>query len=397
MTGSCQGEGTPEKPGPGDNARLAGMTWAHMVNDGATNYLPGVLPAVLIDVHEPLSLAGALVAALAVGQGFQPLVGLVSDRVGGRIVLITGFAMTSLGGALLGDAHSFGVLVLLLLMIGLGTSLFHPQALASIRSITRGRRGLRTSIFLVGGEAGRGLWPTLASLIVVHFGVGYLWIIGIPGVVTIWVVFHFAPSLGPKSRSPRGQQSPPIKAKGLLPVVVLVAYAALRAFGIFGLVTFIPILWHERGDSLVSGASVITAVIVVGIVGNLGGGHLTDLVGRRLVLIGSAATAAALLVPMGYVQGFWLWIIAGVLGCSLFMTLSTTIMIGQDIFPANPSLGSGVALGLSNAIGAVMVLLASLFIEPRDIYVGFVVIAVGSALSIGVALVFPRGLMRSHF
>lgn len=395
MTKGNETDPNPRKAGPVNDVRLAGMTWAHMVNDGATNYLPGVLPAVLINAHEPLSLAGSLIAALAIGQALQPLIGWISDRVGGRSILIVGFAMTSLGGALLGESHSFAVLILLLLMIGIGTSLFHPQALAGIRSITHGRRGLRTSIFLVGGEFGRGLWPTLASLIVAYLGLGYLWIIGLPGLITIGLLFYLAPSLTPKPKPAKGTKKPPKEVKTFLPLTILIAYTGLRAFAIFGLVTFIPILWHERGNSLVEGATVITVILVVGIVGNLSGGHLTDLLGKRLILVGSALAVAALLIPMGYVQGFWVWIIAGVLGCVLFMTLSTTIMIGQDIFPANPSLGSGIALGLANAIGAVMVLVGGLVIGASHIHTAFIAMAVASVLSALIALAFPQVLMKT--
>jgi len=370
------------------------MTWVHMINDGAANYLPGVLPAVLIDAHEPLSLAGSLVAALAIGQALQPLIGWISDRVGGRTILVIGFAMTSLGGALLGETHTMAVLVVLLVLIGVGTSLFHPQALAGIRSITTGRRGLRTSFFLVGGELGRGLWPTLASLVVAHLGLGYLWIIGLPGALTIGFLPRWAPALQPK-RAGTAHSTPKVAwMRHVRPLSVLIAYAGLRAFAIFGLVTFVPVLWHVRGDSLVEGAAIITTILVVGIVGNLGGGHMTDLLGKRLVLVGSALAVALLVLPMGYVRGPIVWAVAALLGCVLFMTLSTTIMVGQDILPENPSLGSGIALGLANAIGALVVLLIGLFIGKSDIHVAFLAMSAASLLAALVAVAFPEALMQ---
>ncbi|WP_298338176.1 MFS transporter [Ferrimicrobium sp.] len=380
-----------------NDARLVGMTWAHMVNDGAANYLPGVLPAILIDAHEPLSLAGSLVAALAIGQALQPLIGWFSDRVGGRTILITGFAMTSLGGALLGETHSMPVLITLLLLIGLGTSLFHPQALAGIRSITNGRRGLRTSFFLVGGELGRGLWPTLTSLVVAHLGLGYLWIVGIPGLVTVGLLFRWAPSLTPKAKSTVKPTQHTSWTRHLAPLSALIAYTGLRAFAIFGLVTFIPVLWHLRGESLVDGASVITTILAVGIVGNLGGGHLTDRFGKRFVLVSSALAVAVLIVPMVYVHGLATWFIAAILGCALFMTLSTTILIGQEILPENPSLGSGIALGLSNAIGAVLVLIVGLVIGTSAIHDAFYAMSAASLITVAVAFAFPKALMaRDH-
>lgn len=379
---------------PSNDARLVGMTWAHMINDGAANYLPGVLPAILIDAHEPLSLAGSLIAALAIGQAVQPLVGWISDRVGGRSILITGFAMTSLGGALLGETHNIGAIIALLLVIGIGTSLFHPQTLAAIRSITHGRRGLRTSFFLVGGELGRGLWPTLASLVVTRLGIGYLWIIGLPGLLTIGFLFHWAPWQTPRPREPAESRKRLLPSANRWPLAVLIAYTGLRAFAMFGLATFVPVLWHLRGKSLVTGAAVVTTILVVGIVGNLGGGHLTDLLGKRLVLVGSTLLVAALVLGIYYVHGAGLWITAGILGCVLFMTLSTTIMIGQDIFPQNPSLGSGIALGFSNALGAMIVLVTGLFISHSNIQDAFYAMAAASVIASLCALGFPHWLMQ---
>ncbi|MCK4177515.1 MFS transporter [Aciditerrimonas ferrireducens] len=388
----ASGEITRSEDAGGD-AQLVGMTWAHMVNDGAANYLPGVLPAVLLHAHEPLGLAGSLVAALAIGQVLQPLIGWVSDRLGGRAILVAGFVLTSTGGALLAWTRSLALLIPVLVVIGIGTSLFHPQALAVARSLTRGRRGLRTAFFLVGGELGRGLWPTLASLVVAHLGLGALWIIGLPGLLTVSFLIRWAPRQPPRpavSLVPRRGSGPPGQARAFS---LLVVYATLRGFAIFGLVTFVPVLWHLRGRSLVSGAGVVTTILVVGIVGNLGGGHLADRLGRRVVLVGSALAVAALVVPVGYLHGPGVWVLAGVLGCALFMTLSTTIMIGQDTFPESPSLGSGIALGLSNALGALVVLVVGLLIPDADVRLAFVAMGAASLLAAGVALGFPSSVV----
>ncbi|MCL4421831.1 MAG: MFS transporter, partial [Actinobacteria bacterium] len=220
-------------------------------------------------------------------------------------------------------------------------------------------------------------------------------IIGIPGLLTISFLLRWAPSHAPKPAPKHRDSTSPRWTGRRLPLSVLIIYAGLRAFAIFGLVTFVPVLWHLRGESLVSGASVITTILVVGIVGNLGGGHLTDRLGKRVVLVGSAAAVAALIVPMGYLQGPGVWIIAAILGCVLFMTLSTTIMVGQDIFPESPSLGSGIALGLSNAIGALIVLATGFFVNKSDIHVEFLAMTAASLLAMLAALAFPRSLMAS--
>ncbi len=381
---------TEERPEHHAGGRLLGLTWAHLLNDGAANYLPGVLPAVLASVHLPLRMAGVLVAALIVGQALQPLVGWVADRVGGRSLVVAGLVLSTAGGGLLAVAHSTTVLVLLLLLIGIGSAFFHPQALAGVRSLVRDRQGLRTSAFLVGGELGRGIWPTAASLVAANLGLGSLWILAVPGAVTAVFLARWAPALPRRPRQGRAIRW----REHARPLAVLVGYRGVRALTTYGVVTFVPVMWHVRGGSLVAGASIITTMIVVGVVGNLWGGHLADRIGRRPVLVVSAVATSALIFPVVYLRGAAVWVAAALLGMALFLTASTTVLIGQDIFPENRSMGSGIALGLANGIGALLVLVVGLWVHAGDVVTVFWVLAalgLGSAL---LALAFPRSLVR---
>ena len=151
---------TADKARPQPN-RLAGMSWAHFLNDGAANYLPGVLPAILISMNLSVALAGTIMAALLMGQALQPLVGLLADRVGGRIMVVAGLAGSSLGGALVGFVSGFWSLLAVLALIGIYNSFFHPQALAGIRQLGGKKPGMAMSAFMVGGEVGRGVWPVI--------------------------------------------------------------------------------------------------------------------------------------------------------------------------------------------------------------------------------------------
>ncbi|HET9016373.1 MAG TPA: MFS transporter [Thermomicrobiaceae bacterium] len=369
-------------------SRLLGLTWAHFLNDGAANYLPGVLPAVLLVLHEPLQLAGALTAALSIGQGAQPLAGWLADRIGGRYLVAVGLLASSVGGALLGQARQLWMLLALLLLTGLGSALFHPQALASVRRLSGAQPGILTAAFLVGGEAGRGIWPTAASLIYTQFGLRSLWIVAIPALITAPLLLRWAPPLVPK---PRGAS---IRwRRHARPLTLLLSYRGTRSLVMFGLVTFIPIMWHVRGGSLVSGASIITTLLLVGVIGSLGGGHLADRLGRRPVLVVSSVASAVLILPIAYAHGAWIWIDAAVLGVALFLSASPTVLIGQDIFPENPALGSGIAMGLSGGIGAVFVLALGFLVTPSDVVTVFWVLAAVGLLTVLPALAFPQRLM----
>lgn len=332
--------------------RLTGLSWAHFLNDGAANYLPGVLPAILIQLDLSIALAGTIMAALLIGQGLQPLFGLLADRIGGRLLTVLGLLGSTLGGAALGVVASVPWLIAVLVMIGVSNALFHPQALVGVRRLAGARQGIAMSVFLVGGEIGRGVWPVLAGALMATGGQLWLCALAIPGLLTLPLLLRWAPSLPAR----RSDAQPIAWARHARPLALLVVFCALRAFVIFALVMLMPLIWAAQGGSLTAGASLITVVLVVGIIGNLAGGWLSDHLGSRLILVVSLLSAAALAMVFMAASGVWLWIIGGGLGIALFSTLPLTILIAQDILPENRSFGSGLALGLANALGAIGVI-----------------------------------------
>lgn len=333
--------------------RLAVMSWAHFLNDGASNYLPGVLPAILRLLHVSVGFAGTIMAALIIGQTVQPLFGWLADRTGGRMFILLGVGGSALGGALVGVVPTLLGLIGVLVLIGVANSLFHPQALAAVRQLGSRNIGLVMSVFLVGGELGRGVWPLLASLVVVGLGVKALWILAIPAFLTLPLIAVKVPQL-PRRRTHLVAVDWSRAGKD---IGLVVAFRTMRAVLLFSLLTFVPLLWHARGGSLVGGAALLTTFLVVGIVGNVGGGHLADRFGRRTVLGITTVMSVFLLAIFLLVTGVWQWLALAGLGVVMFASLPVTILMGQDALPANRSLGSGLTVGFSNGLGAIVVML----------------------------------------
>ncbi|APZ43176.1 MFS transporter [Acidihalobacter ferrooxydans] len=371
--------------------RLAGLSWLHFLNDGSANYLPGILPAVLIALHQDVALAGGLMSALLVGQALQVFSGWFADRIGGRLFIVIGVLGTSLAAAMIGLAPSMWVLIPALIVIGISSALFHPQALAGARALSGDRRGFGMSLFLVGGELGRGIWPLIASLVVVYWGLHYLWLLALPALFSAAFLWRQLPIQKPR----HAEAKPIVWREHIGPMSTLVGFSLLRALTIFGVVTFLPILWHERGYDLTQGAELITVLLVVGIIGNIGGGHLSDRIGRRAVLLGSSLFGALLLAAFLLSSGAWQMVILGLLGIALFASLPLGVLIGQDIFPENRSLGSGIALGLSNGLAAVA--LAALGFVQAAHGVDYVLWLLVGAITLAgfVSLALPAGTRKA--
>ncbi|MGH7905658.1 MAG: MFS transporter [Candidatus Binataceae bacterium] len=347
----AQPRGFGEKSAAGFN--LFSLAWLHFLNDGASNYLPGVLPAVLEMLHIPVALVGAVMAGLLIGQIIQPVCGWVADRTGGRMFIIVGLIGSTAGGALLVLSPNDWVLGLALIIIGIGNSIFHPQAMTAVRHLPGRSHGLFMSVYQIGGELGRGIWPMLASLLVVAISLRAVALLAIPALLTLPFIAPQLPRL-PRRRPAQTHYRWRHYVKGFSPVV---AFAALRSTLTYSLATFLPLWWVHRGGSLVTGAALVTTLFTVGIIGNLGGGYFSDRIGRRVVASIACVMSSALLAIFLLVNGFVIWIVLALLGISVFATLPIQVLAGQDVMPEDRAMGSGMSLGFSSGIGAVAIAL----------------------------------------
>lgn len=366
--------------------QLVGMSWAHFINDGAANFLPGILPAILVSLDMPVSLVGTLMTALLVGQGVQPFVGLLGDRIGGRSLTLAGLVGSSLGAGLVGLATSPAMLVGVLVLIGISNAFFHPQALVGVRQLSAGPQGLAMSSFLAGGEVGRGVWPVLASACVALGGVRWLWLLALPGLVSVFWLARCAPAL-PMRRTRASLVSWRSHLGG---VTRLVLYCSLRSFATYAVTALLPLMWSAGGGSLTPGASLIAVLTIVGVVGNLGGGWLADHLGSRRLLVAAMGLSAVCALVLTQAGGLWLWLVTAVLGIGLFATLPLTVLIAQDLLPENRSFGSGLSLGLANALGAVAMIVIGPIVDAGGTRVGLLVAAATMVAAAILALWVPQ-------
>lgn len=372
---------------PSAGLGLAALSWAHFLNDGYVNYLPAVIPVLLEQFHLQIALVGTMILAVqGVGSLLQPVLGWRADRTGGRSFVLVGLTMSALGASFIGLAPSYWLLIALLTVAGLGNAAFHPQALASARSITETREGAAMSFFLIGGELGRGVWPVVAGLLVMSLGLHSLWLFAIPGVLTLFILVRLTPHLAPvPSRAVRDAWQ-----SNRRPTLALVGFVGLRQTVSYGVVTFVPLLWHAHGGSLIAGASLISVMLVVGILGNFSGGVIADYLGRRPVIISSSLLSAVLLALFLLSGGIWLWITLALLGIAVFATAPVTILVGQDLFPKSHSMASGIALGIGNAIGAFAIFVLGFVAQYYGIGASMWWIVVLSLLGLPLALMLPE-------
>ncbi|SFK93020.1 Major Facilitator Superfamily protein [Paenibacillus sp. 1_12] len=147
---------------------LIAVSMVHLLNDTIQSIVPAIFPIIKESLSLSYSQLGLIAFALNVTASvLQPAVGLYSDRKPQPYLLPLGVVATLIG--VIGMAFAFGFWTMLgsAILVGIGSSIFHPES-AKVAYLAAGaRRGLAQSIFQVGGNAGQALAPIMTALIFV--------------------------------------------------------------------------------------------------------------------------------------------------------------------------------------------------------------------------------------
>src|SRR5580658_2768055 len=160
------------RSGSGAALRVLGaISFCHFLNDMMQSVIPAVYPilktAYRLDFGQIglITLTSQLTASL-----LQPLVGLYTDRRPTPYSLPIGAGFTLIGLLLLSIAPSYVAILLSVALIGMGSSVFHPESSRVARMASGGQHGLAQSVFQVGGNVGSAIGPLLAAFIVLPRG-----------------------------------------------------------------------------------------------------------------------------------------------------------------------------------------------------------------------------------
>ncbi len=318
----------------------------HAVNDGYGGFLAPLLPLLISRLGLSLTLAGLLgTIRIVTNSAVQPSLGHWIDRAQRPDLVVIGPLMTVAAMSLLGIAPSYTVLVLLLLVAGAGTALFHPAAASLVTAGKPARAGLMMALFSSGGTAGAALAPVAIVAFASAFSLERSpWLI-LPGVA---LVVAFAIPLrgyvGDRSQRPlhEGSSAP-------LPRRLFVLWTAmvLASMGTIAFSTFLAVLVTERGGSTWLAGAAVSAYLIGGAVMEFLAGNLSDRFGRKVVMLGSLALAAPFMIA--FLRGpADLMLPSAVLAGAFSLAYSPVgIVAAHECAPGRTGLVSGLVMGLA--------------------------------------------------
>ena len=331
-----------------EQKQVATIAGAHAVHDTYTAFLPPLLPELIAKLSLSKTEAGLLSVFIQIPSLLQPFIGHLADRSGLRLVVILTPAVSGTMMSLLGWAPGYAWLAVLLTIAGLSSAALHAVAPVIAGRYSGRNLGRGMGFWMVGGELGRTLGP-----LVIVTAVGLLTLEGsailmLGGFVTsalLYITLKDLPSrIRPEAASTDWRGALLRMRPLLVPLSVLIT---ARAFLIVSLTIYLPTYLTEGGASLWMAGASLSVLELAGVAGALAGGSLSDVVGRRWVLLAAMITAPAFLFLVLDVRGWLLFPVLLVAGFTLLSLGPVIMAIVQESFPENRAFANGVYMAIS--------------------------------------------------
>ena len=362
-------------------AILFALSFSHLLNDTMQSLLPAIYPLLKTSFDLSFTQVGLITLTNQLTASLlQPLVGLYTDKYPKPYSLAVGMGFMLAGLILLALAGHFGTVLIAAALVGMGSSIFHPESSRVARMASGGRHGFAQSLFQVGGNAGTSLGPLLAALVIVPGGrIQILWfsLVALVGIVVLARVGRWYRDntfrLKPKAET-HVDGTKLSRQKILLSLVILVALVFSKYFYLTCMSSYYTFYLIEKFHLSVQSSQYFLFVFLFAVAaGTIIGGPLGDRWGRKRVIWGSILGVAPFTLLLPYVSLFWVAILTVFIGVILASAFSAIVVYAQELVPGKVGLISGLFFGLAFGMGGIGSAVLGKLADVTDIEHVFVV------------------------
>jgi FSR family fosmidomycin resistance protein-like MFS transporter len=353
-----------QRPSSAENtvfAVILAVSLCHFINDVMQSLLAAIYPLLKDSYRLDFWQIGLLTLAFqGTASLLQPFIGMYTDRRPLPYSLPAGMASSLVGLVVLAFAHSYAVLVLGAMLIGLGSAIFHPESSRVARLASGGRFGLAQSVFQLGGNFGQAVGPLLAAFIVVPFGqtsVSWFTAGSLVGIVVLWQVggwyaAHLRDRNGRRMPAPMFPTLP--RAKVLTALVVLTILTFSKNIYMASLQSYYTFYAIDKFGVSVQGSQLMLfAFLGASAAGLVLGGLFGDRFGAKTVIWFSILGVLPFTLALPYADLFWINVLAIVIGLILSSAFSAIVVFAQELVPGRVGLIAGIFFGLAFGFGGI--------------------------------------------
>ncbi|WP_420023947.1 MFS transporter (plasmid) [Cereibacter azotoformans] len=341
---------------------VLGLT--HLLNDLMQSLIPAAYPILKESAQLDFVQIGMITMTFQIaGSLLQPVVGTITDRHPAPYSPVVGMMFTLSGLVSLSLAESYAMILVSVALIGIGSSIFHPEATRMARYAAGGRQGLAQGIFQVGGQAGGALGPVFAALVIVPWGQPSLAWFAVTALMAMMLLTwigsrqraisaEFAASRARAAKAGAARHHAPATIAVGLVVLTCLMFAknayneSFRSFYTF-------YLMERFGLSIPSAQMMLFIFLVAAAVGVLVGGILGDRIGRQRIIWISVLGPLPLTLILPHVDLFWTGVLTIMINLIMASAFASILIYAMDLLPNRIGLIGGLFYGLNFGLGGI--------------------------------------------
>jgi FSR family fosmidomycin resistance protein-like MFS transporter len=339
-------------------AVLAAVSVAHLLNDTIQSLIPAIYPILKSSFRLSFAQVGLIALILQLTASLlQPLVGLYADRRPTPYLLVIGMGFSLIGLLLLAFAGNLPTLLVAAGLVGVGSSVFHPESSRVARMASGGQHGLAQSLFQVGGNVGSSLGPLLAAFLVVPRGQSSIAWCSLLALLAIVVLFRIGrwyearrADIGVRaSPGVSGARSAPFpRRRVVVSIAILAALIFSKYFYLASLNSYYTFYLISKFGLSVQRAQIYLFIFLASVAaGTIIGGPIGDRYGRKYVIWVSILGVFPFTLLLPYANLFWTAMLTVVIGLILASAFSAILVYAQELVPGQVGMIAGLFFGFA--------------------------------------------------
>jgi FSR family fosmidomycin resistance protein-like MFS transporter len=335
---------------------LVAISFCHLLNDLVQSLIPAIYPLLKESFHLDFAQIGLITLTFQLTASLlQPVVGMYTDKRPMPYSLTFGMASTLVGLLILAKASTFPVLLFAAALVGVGSSVFHPESSRIARMASGGQHGLAQSVFQLGGYAGSAVGPLLAAFIVIPRGqssIAWFSIAALLGIVLLANVGAWAKRHA-RAKSKTGASSvkhhPGLTARQVnFSIAILVALTFSKLVYLSSLTSYYTFYLIGKFDLSVQSAQIhLFAFLGAVAAGTIIGGPIGDRIGRKYVIWCSILGVLPFTLLLPHANLFWTGVLSVIIGLILASAFPAIVVYAQELLPGRVGMVSGLFFGLA--------------------------------------------------
>ncbi|AFD09422.1 MFS transporter [Solitalea canadensis] len=341
---------------------LLALSFSHLLNDTLQSLIPAIYPLVKDSLKLNFSQIGLITLTFQLSASIlQPLVGIFTDKRPQPYSLAIGMTFTLAGLISLAFAHHFAIVLLSVALVGVGSSIFHPEASRLAHMAAGGKHGMAQSLFQVGGNAGSALGPLLAAAIIVPFGQFNIIWFSLAALLAIIVMLNI--SKWYKANVYRMKAKKKVQhlvteklptSKVVFSICILLVLIFSKYFYMASMTSYYTFYLMDKFHISVQSSQVYLFIFLFSVaLGTFMGGPVGDRIGRKYVIWISILGVAPFSLLLPHVNLFWTGVLSVFIGIILSSAFSAILVYAQELIPGKVGMVAGLFFGFAFGMGGI--------------------------------------------